>query len=173
MQTVRTVAAVVLVFGVLVTGAGRGRAEEAMSPLPDEDPAPPMVQVAPPVYYAPAAYYPAQPPCVIASDLERRGRAKKAAGGALLGVGAGMTALGIALAAVGGSRGYYNGAGAAAAVTGYTSIFFGQLSMLAGIPVFAVGSAQVNKAYRAAGAVSFAPIVGNGGGAVAQLGGRF
>lgn len=146
----------------------------ALVPQPYAAPAPPYV--APPPYATP----------IDAAELERRGQHKRVAGGVLMGLGAALTILGMALAIDVAANRQISCSGHEEHATctpspaltelqsGYVAAVGGQLLLLAGIPVYVVGSVQVARARRLAPQLAVQPLVSSaGGGAVASAGFRF
>jgi hypothetical protein len=101
---------------------------------------------APPGYYYPAPY--AAP--IDTGDLERRGRAKKIAGAVLLGVGAGLSAIGIGLAVDGALH-------VARQCASPGGAFYPCRSSGAEV------EAQVERAHRLSGRLAFQPLLGPAG----------
>jgi hypothetical protein len=127
-------------------------------------------ELTPPPPIAPPGYcYSPLPPCpapVDADDRERRGRSKKIAGAIMLGVGAALSVAGIGLLAT--SRSYNE---STHIPLGGTALLVGQLSSIAGIPVYVVGAAQVDRARRWRGQWTVTPLSSSAGsGVVAQVG---
>ena len=125
---------------------------------------PPLVVIPPPPPTAFAGGQCAVPTtCDYLDDLERRGRAKKIAGGLMLGIG-GAALIGGAVAA--GWAAYDHGIGGSVTqkqhdddgiiIGGALVSLLGGLSMLAAIPVEIVGTYQVNKARK----LRLAPVIG-------------
>ena len=162
---------------------------EVPSPPPQlEAPSPPPQLDAPsPPQYNAAPLRPWLPPVDSrAAELAGRGHRKKVAGAVLMGVGAGLSVLGIALALDVAVNRQISCAGheehavctPSPALTelnsGYVAVSVGQLMMLVGIPVYVVGSVQAAKARRWSGQLALQPLFGHAGaGALAAYHLRF
>jgi hypothetical protein len=126
----------------------------------------------------------AQEPPPPSLELEQRGHRKKVIGAVLMGVGIGLSAVGIGLALDGAMHAECSGHEEHAVCkpsfatseldAGTTSLLFGQVLTIVGIPVYIVGGRQVATARRLSGQLAFVPLAGAAGsGAVAQASLRF
>ena len=117
-------------------------------------------------------------------ELERRGHAKKVAGAVLMGVGLGLTAIGLGLALDGALHVQCSGHEEHAVCTpssaaselqlGETGAALGQIMTIVGIPLFVVGAKQVDDAHRLSGQLALRPMLGpTSAGVAAQLVLRF
>ncbi len=141
---------------------------------------PASLTVPTPLYQAPPGYLAPIDP----AELEHRGRRKKVIGAVLMGVGIGMSALGIGLALDGALHAQCSGHEEHAVCEpsfaeselqlGPTALVLGQIMTLVGIPIYIVGGRQVAAARRLSGQLAFQPLVGSmGSGGFAHLDVRF
>jgi hypothetical protein len=172
-----------VVGSLLMCSVGAARAQDAVV-----EPPPPPIPPPPPSYYyvpAPAPYYVPPPPRLTIDpvELEQRGHRKKVAGAVLMGLGVGLTAVGIGFGIHGALHAECHGHEEHATCTpsaattemqlGTTGAVVGTVMAIAGIPVYIVGGAQVAKARRLS-ALSLQPLVSSAGaGAVARAEVRF
>lgn len=117
-------------------------------------------------------------------ELERRGHSKKVAGAVLMGLGLGLTAVGLGLALDGALHVHCTGheehavcepsSAASELQLGETGAALGQIMTVVGIPIYVVGAKQVADGRRLSGQLAFQPLVGaHNAGAVVRLALRF
>jgi hypothetical protein len=116
--------------------------------------------------------------------LEQRGHRKKVAGAVLMGLGLGLTAVGLGLALDGALHVHCTGheehavcepsSAASELQLGETGAAFGQLMTVVGIPIYVVGAKQVADGRRLSGQLALQPLASPSGvGVVARLALRF
>jgi hypothetical protein len=186
-----------LVIGFIGSHAlGGAQAQEAPVELPPPTAEAPQYALPPPMAEAPPYELPpptalppsyALPPRPLSTvdpvELEERGHRKKVIGAVLMGVGAGLSVIGLGFAVEGGLHAHCSGHEEHATCTpsaatselqlGSLGLAAGTVMSLVGIPVYVAGGAQVAKARRLA-ALTVQPLVSSaGGGAIARVAVRF